>query len=362
MELMSLNKYGEKFLSKGGGRPPSGLFKSKTAGAWIKEAADRPRPRRLFGDFWFEGEICLVFGDSNVGKSILSVQIADSISKGAGVVPLVIEAPAQPVVYFDFELSDMQFMLRYEEDNQFYRFSDNFIRCEIDASADTPPGYKSFEDYLTIEIERTMQLYGAKVAIIDNITALGTDLEKGKNALELMKTLQRIKKRNEYSLMILAHTPKRDQSQAITQRDLAGSSHLRNFTDSSFSIAIGKDKSRYLKQQKVRNVAERYGANNTVAFDIVKEQCFLQYSFARFAPERELLGSECADDTERIMRLHDAGSSVREIAEALGTYPMLVTRRIKSALAEREENDKMQKDFQNFVDSLDDSNTDKMPF
>ncbi|MBT3748037.1 MAG: AAA family ATPase, partial [Bacteroidetes bacterium] len=59
-----------------------GLFTVKTADRWIEQAKTRPIPKMLFGEFWFEGELCILFADSNVGKSILAVQIGDSISKG----------------------------------------------------------------------------------------------------------------------------------------------------------------------------------------------------------------------------------------------------------------------------------------
>ncbi|MDZ4707530.1 MAG: hypothetical protein SH818_03930, partial [Saprospiraceae bacterium] len=32
-----------------------GLFKVKTANKWIEEAKERPVPKMLFGEFWFEG-------------------------------------------------------------------------------------------------------------------------------------------------------------------------------------------------------------------------------------------------------------------------------------------------------------------
>src|SRR6476620_2270203 len=59
-----------------------GLFTVKTANRWIEQAKTRPIPKMLFGEFWFEGELCILFADTNLGKSILAVQIGNSISKG----------------------------------------------------------------------------------------------------------------------------------------------------------------------------------------------------------------------------------------------------------------------------------------
>ena len=75
-----------------------GLFKVMTANEWLELAKTSPIPEMLFGEFWHEGEICILFSDSNLGKSILAVQIADSISKGQQIPGFKMEAPKQKVL------------------------------------------------------------------------------------------------------------------------------------------------------------------------------------------------------------------------------------------------------------------------
>jgi len=58
-----------------------GLFKVRTANEWIELAKDRPVPKMLFGELWFEGELCILFSDTNLGKSILAVQIGNKATK-----------------------------------------------------------------------------------------------------------------------------------------------------------------------------------------------------------------------------------------------------------------------------------------
>ena len=79
----------------------SGMFSVKTANLTIQEAANRPNPVPLWLTLWYQGEVCCLFADSNLGKSIYAVQIAAAI------------AEERKVLYFDFELSDKQFQLRY---------------------------------------------------------------------------------------------------------------------------------------------------------------------------------------------------------------------------------------------------------
>lgn len=59
-----------------------GLFAVHTANGWIDAVKNKPQPRMLFSEFWHEGELCILFADTNLGKSILAVQMGDSISRG----------------------------------------------------------------------------------------------------------------------------------------------------------------------------------------------------------------------------------------------------------------------------------------
>src|SRR5690606_8580378 len=128
------------------------------------------------------------------------------------------------------------------------------------------------ETYLCFSLEQAVVETAAKVLIIDNITYLGNDTEKAKSALPLMKQLQKLKKKYGLSLLVLAHTPKRDMAKPITKNDIQGSKMFINFCDSCFAIgASAQDPQvRYLKQVKQRQTEERYGLENVVLCQINK--------------------------------------------------------------------------------------------
>ncbi len=264
-----------------------GLFTVKTANRWIEQAKSRPIPKMLFGEFWFEGELCILFADTNLGKSILAVQIGNSLSTGKQIPGFVLEAPKQPILYFDFELTDKQFENRYSKKfEQHYEFDKNFLRVEIDPDAITPEG-QTFEDFLNHSLERSITETGTKVLIIDNLTYLKNETERAKDALPLMRHLKALKNKYGLSILALAHTPKRDLSKPITRNDLQGSKMLMNFCDSSFSVGESSiDKSlRYLKQIKQRNTEQIYSEENVCVFQISKPSNFLQFEFLNFGTE-----------------------------------------------------------------------------
>ncbi|MCI5834676.1 MAG: AAA family ATPase, partial [Prevotella sp.] len=43
------------------------------------DAAKRPNPKSLWHNLWFADEVGCLFADTNVGKSILAVQLAEEI-------------------------------------------------------------------------------------------------------------------------------------------------------------------------------------------------------------------------------------------------------------------------------------------
>ena len=314
------------------------LFKKKTANSWIDEAMLKPLPKTLFGEFWYEGEVCVLFSDTGAGKSLLSVQIADSLTRHQPLGFFSLKAEPQKVLYFDFELSERQFARRYavvEEETRLvnpFRFSENFFRLEINPHGDFPNAFLSFEDYLKFSLERAVAESEAKVLILDNITWLTADTQKGVEAITLMKYLQSLQAKFDLSLKVLAHTPKRDETRPLTLNDLGGSRHIANFADIIFAIGKScRDKNlRYLKQFKPRNGELLYGEDCVCVCQITKSDNFTRFEFLSFGSEREHLKTLTDDDRtdlkERAKQLREQGRTQREIANELGIAPSTVNK------------------------------------
>ncbi len=304
---------------------PADLLEVKTANKWIEQASRRPIPRMLFSEFWFEQELCILFADTNVGKTILAVQIADSISRGQSIPGFKLETKAQKVIYCDFELNDKQFQSRYSRNYEDpYLFSDNFLRVEINPDADFPED-ASFEFALSNAIERVITDTGAKIVIIDNITYLRHENERAKDALPLMKHLKRLKSKYNLSLLVLAHTPKRDLTKPLTRNDLQGSKVLMNFCDSSFAIGESSSDSsfRYIKMIKVRSTEHIYDSYNIMVCQITKPDNFLHFNFLHLDSEYKHLkmvterDREILEEEVRGCILEDPSISAYAIAKRL---------------------------------------------
>ena len=255
-----------------------GMLTLRTANRTLKIAAMRPDPEDLYNGLWYEGEVCCLFADSNVGKSIYAVQMADEI------------AQLRNVLYVDCELSDKQFQLRYtdRETGQLHQFPETLIRAEINPSK---MDMKNFEEQIINDIERAAQQAAADTIMIDNLTYLCNSSEKGDQAGIFMMKLMNLKMKYNWSLLIIAHTPKRNMTNPITQNDLAGSKKLYNFFDSVFAIgkSAADSKLRYVKQVKVRAGEYRYDADNVIVYEIEHEADNVRFAFKGFAKESEHL-------------------------------------------------------------------------
>lgn len=299
------------------------LFKTMSGNSWIDFAKNNPIPRMLFGELWYEKEICILFSDTNLGKSILSVQIANSISKGISTANLINQCEAQKVLYLDFELTAKQFENRYSEEFQnHYVFNENFLRSELDLEKIRNDN-SDFEEELLKSLESEITFHNANVVIVDNITYLKNETEKAKDALRLMKILNSIKKKLDISILVLAHTPKRDACKPITKNDVSGSKNIMNFCDSSFAIgeSFSNNEYRYIKQIKERNVSKIYHSDNVIIYRIAKINSFLQFEFIEYDIESEHLihrvKTDVIERNEKIRELHKTGVNNCEIARQL---------------------------------------------
>ena len=264
------------------------IFSAMTANETIEAAKTLKNPKKLWKEFWYENEVCCLFADANVGKSILAVQIGNSIAE---------KLPKdESVLYYDFELSKKQFELRYTDDKNksTFKFSDKFIRVEL--NADKVRDYceatkESFDDVIINAIEANIKKFNSKILIVDNLSWLVNMKDTATTAGKLMKRLCELKKEYGASILVLSHTPKRNLGSPITQNSLSGSKKLTNFFDAMFAVgkSLKDETSRYVKQIKVRTGEFKYDANHVEICKIEKSGSFLGFTHIGYSTEEEQL-------------------------------------------------------------------------
>jgi len=329
------------------------LFTVEDGNRWMELGMRQPEAKMLFGEFWHQHEICILFADTNTGKSVLAVQIAESIARARAIDPFTSYAQPAKVLYIDFELTTNQFYQRYSHQQLpaatsnptlathypqlNYEFSPNFYRASFNQVADIPQGIAAYNDHLLAGIEYKLQQIKATVLIIDNISCLQGGTESALVALRLMSSLKELKARHRLSILVLAHTPKRrNTTRPISTDDLHGSKLLINFADSAF--AIGKSTadatSCYLKQIKQRNTQPVYHEGNILLGRITQPGNWLHFTFESTAPERNHLQTPTRQYREQLAqqvnKLYATGITQREIATQLNISLGVVNKYIKA--------------------------------
>jgi hypothetical protein len=324
--------------SKSNGYPPANpdacrhLFSVATGKRWMELGERGPELKTLFGELWHEGELCILFADTNVGKSVLAVQIGNSIALGKAIAPFALSAEPAKVLYIDFELSTQQFYQRYTGAEGDHNFPYRFLRAEFRPDNALNTNYSNYDEYLVAGIEYKINLVKATVLIIDNISCLRGGIENAGVALNLIKHLRALKTGYNLSILVLAHTPKRrNPGLPISTDDMHGSKLLINLADSAFSIgtSAADPHLRYLKQIKQRSAAQTYGQDNVCLCRITKPGNFLQIRFEGNSPERlHLRGRELNRHilTPKVAELAAKGYTQMRISKELGVSVGLVNK------------------------------------
>lgn len=286
---------------------PTSVLVIHSANKWMESASKRPDPEYLFHKLIVTGEITFLFAASNVGKSILAVQIAEHI------------AQSRRVLYIDLELSEKQFQMRYtSKDGKPYCFPENFCRAEI--SIENLNLYSMREGiFKGIICEAEL---GTTVFIVDNMSFVCPNAENAENATLFVQELKKISKRYNATIIVIGHTAKMLQKVPLSQYHLSGSAKIANLFDAGFAIGVSaKDhRLRYIKQVKVRTGEVIYGEDNVLVCEITDKDGFLHFNFLTHDHEYNHLKIPEAQRelVEKIRVSVNEGASVNAVMKQFG--------------------------------------------
>lgn len=243
---------------------------------YLKSAIKANDLKKIFGSFIYLGEITILAGQTNVGKSILGYTIADGISKGTNILGQTNECEPLKLIYFDFELNKAQMKHRASG----YKPNDNFLR---------PDGLRIMNDndwvFNIASIREALYNYNPKVIIIDNLSLI-TDktIQDADTAHKLMLELKSINFETGVTIIAIAHTPKIQENRLMNIYDIAGSSKLHNITDAAIMIGKSSEENNYsiIKQVKTRNSDK---IPEVMVVEVI-EKPWLHFEYIKFDEEK----------------------------------------------------------------------------
>ena len=277
----------------------------------LEKAKRLPPLVPLYDDIVLEGDLSVIFGQSGIGKTIFAMQVASDIA-----------AKGKRVLYVDFEMTERQLYARYPN----LIFPETFFRAEVD------------RDHINEDVLKGIEVVAkanmAEVVFIDNITALSQSLDKGSDAGILMSELNRMKKDNSWTMIILSHVPKMYCGNTpLTLSAIQGSAKINQLVDDVIGLGQSyKDKSLvYVKQCKWRNGERNLDADHVAVYERCKDESGnLRFQFREFGKESDHLTTSSGNDKEelyaQIRAMKAQGKPQQEIAQLLGVSQSTVSR------------------------------------
>lgn len=239
---------------------------------------NKKKAREVFGKFLFEGELSILFGDSGTGKSILANDIAFFVS-GGGHTWEGMESPNIPSLYIDLEMSTKQFASRYATAEEY--IPTTYRRAVIDTS-EMEDG-EILPEIKNLIVSMQAETDAPKFIIIDNISNGFGSVMNATRMKKLVFEFKKLKEKYGLTILLIAHSKKRQPWSVITKDDLIGSSMIVNFIDSAFAIGQSRcgKKFKYIKQIKTR---EDNGLMDVMSVMLDNEP-FLQYKYLGYNGE-----------------------------------------------------------------------------
>lgn len=196
------------------------------------------------------GEVTFFFGSTGAGKSItvmdLAIRNAHKLSGN--------------VLAIDAENKSHQISERYPEG---FKFPPNFLMMDMTIFLANTDGVLTEDLILDI-----IKLHNIQLLIVDNLGFISPEaVQDQKASHRLIKMFWSVVVKSQISLLIVAHTPKRENDKPLEIKDLEGSAKISNYADSI--VAVGRDSNgtRYLRTLKTRS---QFDPNEVELFDIVR--------------------------------------------------------------------------------------------
>ena len=280
----------------------------------IDDAHQLPPLVSLYPDIVLEGDLSIIFGQSGIGKTIFAMQIARYIAESG-----------KRLLYVDCEMTPRQLGNRYKTPN----FPPTFLRAEMDREHPAEDVLKGIEEVAVAN--------HVEVVFIDNITALGQSLDRSADAGALMASLNTLKKKYNWTLVVLNHVPKMFSGNVpLSLSAMQGSAKINQLIDDAIGLAQSCIDSNlvYVKQCKWRNGELTMGADHVAVYERCKdEDGNLGFISRGFGTEQEHLSIENSNEREemkaRVRELSNKGMTQTAIANQLGISQSKVSRLLK---------------------------------
>lgn len=263
------------------------------------EQVDDDYSKPLLGPLMHQGDVVGLVAESNVGKTIFAMQLAEFWTSGKfPIAGLENKAGQQKVAFLSAEMTDTQMKRRYSnETGNVYKFSDNLIY--VDKNLENEEKMKAMVKMVVKKVKPTMIIIDSLCQVADS------DMTKMTQVKPLIKYFKEIAKENNVTFLIILHTKKRSavdrKKDKMDKYSLYGSSAITNMFDALWALDQGlRENVKILTQVKSRDGEFVFNNDNALIMSIVKDNPsnFLRFELDRVAPIGNLLSERKSSEQD----------------------------------------------------------------
>lgn len=265
------------------------------------------RPQMVFDEFWREGELALMFGESGVGKSLLAMRLADTLAAGGDIPWFRMECPAGKTLHVDLSMSDRQFASRHSYSGE--GGEERALQVSTRLYCDRPVDEQELIEWLERQIEAEKLRY----VIIDDLSMLMRSCDGTRDTVAVMRGLRRICGRFGVSILVVMQSEGPKANARLSERDLGRQRSLCRMADSVFGIGHNAKRggSVYLAHTRSHSSKPQWTVHNAIQAKIIEHRGSLFIEFEMNVSEEERALINALKDLRRL------GLSFREVAVKL---------------------------------------------
>ena len=223
------------------GKNPEDLggMRSYTPAQFMEKFNVMPEP--IIDDLFFERDLLGIAGGTNVGKSVLSFQLAMSLALGVPFLAFRVPKPRK-VMHVQFELKDESFKMMMQRNAQHVLaqypieanyWNDNMTLLSTGQSEVFQDKWESIDNNLTFQKH--------DVLIVDNLyTSTAMDTSKNTDVMNLLRTIVDIKNKHKVAIVIVSHHKKMGEQTPLDVSHMLGGSAYSNHLDGILQLATAK--------------------------------------------------------------------------------------------------------------------------
>ena len=219
-------------------------------------------PEPIIDDLFFKKDILGIAGGTNVGKSVISLQLATCLSMGVPFLNFRVPK-ARKVMHVQFELKDESFTQLLERTagrvlNDYPveagRFEKNF-RILSDGQRDVfADKWEAIDNNLTFD--------PCEVLVVDNLyTSTDKNVSKNDDVMDLLRTMVNLKNKHKVAIVMVSHHKKMGEASPLDVSHMLGGSAYTNHLDGIVQLASSSRMPglKVMKITKVRSQNDLHG-------------------------------------------------------------------------------------------------------